>query len=274
MWGATTTTNIRRTWSNVSIHAPRAGCDDFYRVYHSIGHKFQFTHPVRGATEAGLDVVGVGGVSIHAPRAGCDRIILRVNVTITRFNSRTPCGVRLSYNITRSLCIMFQFTHPVRGATPKLSKAPRQSTSFQFTHPVRGATSLLQSRRSHIQVSIHAPRAGCNISPSPVRSQAEGFNSRTPCGVRLKAYGTQRFKAMFQFTHPVRGATISSCTILPYCVVSIHAPRAGCDRCYYLTTSRRKQFQFTHPVRGATVSRGRRKWRQRPFQFTHPARGA
>ena len=79
---------------------------------------------------------------------------------------------------------------------------------------------------------------------------------------------------MFQFTHPVRGATISSCTILPYCVVSIHAPRAGCDRCYYLTTSRRKQFQFTHPVRGATGSRGRRKWRQRPFQFTHPVRGA
>ena len=34
---------------------------------------------------------------------------------------------------------MFQFTHPVRGATEALQRK-REEEWFQFTHPVRGAT--------------------------------------------------------------------------------------------------------------------------------------
>ena len=34
---------------------------------------------------------------------------------------------------------MFQFTHPVRGATYGL-REPFEQLPFQFTHPVRGAT--------------------------------------------------------------------------------------------------------------------------------------
>ena len=57
-----------------------------------------------------------------------------------------------------------------------------------------------------IQVSIHAPREGCDI----IRVQLL-------CLVR------------FQFTHPGRGATKRTVLSILYRVVSIHAPREGCD---------------------------------------------
>ena len=34
----------------VSIHAPRAGCDDDGTIIEQRKYGFQFTHPVRGAT--------------------------------------------------------------------------------------------------------------------------------------------------------------------------------------------------------------------------------
>ncbi len=56
----------------VSIHAPRVGCDDTQNALYSIQPKFQFTHPVWGATVGVIGVVQDDGVSIHAPRVGCD----------------------------------------------------------------------------------------------------------------------------------------------------------------------------------------------------------
>ena len=124
-------------------------------------------------------------VSIHAPREGCDLLLLLVLPLLISFNSRTPGGVRLkrrrtiinainvSIHAPREGCdlpalfrpnssVLFQFTHPGRGATiynliyfaAKISfnsRTPggvRQSTQiftsvttmFQFTHPGRGAT--------------------------------------------------------------------------------------------------------------------------------------
>jgi len=83
-------------------------------------------------------------ISIHAPHAGCDRIrkwslsfttyfnprtpcgvrlfkdFLKFILT-TYFNPRTPCGVRLPSSRTKLGCIVFQSTHPMRGATMKLT---------------------------------------------------------------------------------------------------------------------------------------------------------
>ena len=60
---------------NVSIHAPREGCDRFVlSIARSIA-KFQFTHPGRGATIQ-LEVLIIAEcVSIHAPREGCDSVV-------------------------------------------------------------------------------------------------------------------------------------------------------------------------------------------------------
>ena len=194
-------------------------------------------------------------VSIHAPRAGCDSELREIQSRIH----------------------VFQFTHPVRGATGHLVWLSPENQMFQFTHPVRGATPPTRTTMAggrcfnsrtpcgvrpihsynHIMlsdVSIHAPRAGCDTlitrgpnSPMwfqfthPVRGATyatrtasrpgQRFNSRTPCGVRPVSKGTNLGDKKFQFTHPVRGATVS-----PF-------------RHY-----KGRSFQFTHPVRGATFN--------------------
>ena len=147
---------------------------------------------------------------------------------------------------------------------------------------------------------------------------AINFNPRTPCGVRPLMSVTQPRRPAFQSTHPVRGATVAP-LLLVYSVtfqsthpvrgatrprlfgrrkvllISIHAPRAGCDSvCAGHCSSHSnfnprtpcgvrhrqprlpgspKKFQSTHPVRGATtgshiVDTGLE------FQSTHPVRGA
>ena len=80
---------------DVSIHAPREGCDEGGDVVDVRSGKFQFTHPGRGATTRELNEIRQGtkfqfthpgrgatgaqakgfvikAVSIHAPREGCD----------------------------------------------------------------------------------------------------------------------------------------------------------------------------------------------------------
>ena len=145
--------------------------------------------------------------SIHAPRVGCDgmsdggvievkrfqfthpvwgatTIPHKTDCLSPRFNSRTPCGVR-PVNLSTSLSFAL----------------------FQFTHPVWGATVFVLFVSILLSVSIHAPRVGCDTSQSTSRASTAGFNSRTPCGVRLS----------------------SSMTYAQIHNVSIHAPRVGCD---------------------------------------------
>ena len=58
---------------------------------------------------------------------------------------------------------------------------------------------------------------------------------------------------MFQFTHPGRGATGRYTKLSDDRVVSIHAPREGCDAWCSLLSNCYTKFQFTHPGRGATI---------------------
>ena len=57
---------------------------------------------------------------------------------------------------------------------------------------------------------------------------------------------------MFQFTHPVWGATYYAMGSLYHPGVSIHAPRVGCDGLMWAPLNFKQPFQFTHPVWGAT----------------------
>ena len=145
----------------VSIHAPREGCDNRARSN---------LRPI--------------DVSIHAPREGCDGLTIETTKRPTRFNSRTPGGVRRAAPSLTAIPGAFQFTHPGRGATyssyrftreekvsihapregcdPRFMLSDETNIQFQFTHPGRGAT-------------------GSALSCCPSHS---GFNSRTPGGVR------------------------------------------------------------------------------------------
>ncbi len=166
------------------------------------------------------------------------------------FNSRTPCGVRPDggdspcdggefqfthpvWGATPSLrrpphICRFQFTHPVWGATPVLSAITARG-EFQFTHPVWGATQKHDKSKAKGDVSIHAPRVGCDSITHISLTSTLGFNSRTPCGVRPHIFPLSVIKKLFQFTHPVWGATYALEISLSTLAVSIHAPRVGCD---------------------------------------------
>ena len=123
---------------------------------------------------------------------------------------------------------------------------------FQFTHPGRGATGIFQLRYRWLAVSIHAPREGCDayilfglmmlllfqfthpgrgatIKPSSPSLKIGRFNSRTPGGVRPRSSIGGQSTSVFQFTHPGRGATVLSSEVSQADKVSIHAPREGCD---------------------------------------------
>ena len=102
--------------------------------------------------------------------------------------------------------LLFQFTHPGKGATG-LVEACRRDALFQFTHPGKGAT----------------------YTPTREEVTCSCFNSRTlgrvrPCSLR-------RFLKLirFQFTHPGKGATLSEKGVHFTSIVSIHAPWEGCD---------------------------------------------
>ena len=101
----------------VSIHAPREGCDytELLRELREIA--FQFTHPGRGTTVKGFQMVAERPVSIHAPREGCDGHQEQSEEGQGCFNSRTPGGVRPRTFGAVRLLRRFQFTHPGRGAT-------------------------------------------------------------------------------------------------------------------------------------------------------------
>ena len=147
--------------ARVSIHAPRAGCDidgllginpaDCFnsrtpcgvrrKCYVLTKYKFCFNSRTPcGVRREFARLLNVSlQVSIHAPRAGCDLFHILFLIRLWCFNSRTPCGVR-----------------PTQMVTSLLFK------KFQFTHPVRGATAYISFVGQLINVSIHAPRAGCD----------------------------------------------------------------------------------------------------------------
>ena len=79
---------------NISIHAPRVGCDDKGRAKTQSAERFQSTHSGWGATHI-ISLLSIANpISIHAPRVGCDSIGTRPINSQIDFNPRTPGGVR------------------------------------------------------------------------------------------------------------------------------------------------------------------------------------
>ncbi len=102
--------------------------------------KFQFTHPVWGATSYATIIRRCRNVSIHAPRVGCDLDARRRLKTIRKFQFTHPVWGATSFSVAHFIRATFQFTHPVWGATLKSAYIILSDPKFQFTHPVWGAT--------------------------------------------------------------------------------------------------------------------------------------
>ena len=191
--------------------------------------RFQSTHPLRGATQTNAPTRQWLSISIHAPLAGCDRKAtpkrnaksnfnprtpcgvrhdgtLQLQRSNAHFNPRTPCGVRRRRWSSTSRRAPFQSTHPLRGATrPKRGKV--NASRFQSTHPLRGATIAKRDVSLFVDISIHAPLAGCDPGKGTGRRGCREFQS----------------------THPLRGATYDGIQAIKIVGISIHAPLAGCD---------------------------------------------
>ena len=159
----------------------------------AIEKPFQSTHPMRGATSNTPRPPIDHGISIHAPHAGRDRCRRSDRRGKYYFNPRAPCGARrASIDDLRTVQRSFQSTRPVRGATsgcpawyssawhfnPRapcgarraMTRTGTPSAGFQSTRPVRGATSMTNGDVLGAIISIHAPRAGRDPTPSrPLR---------------------------------------------------------------------------------------------------------
>ena len=105
--------------------------------------EFQSTHPLRGATPFGYIAVTHFEISIHAPLAGCDCHDAVRSHFRPDFNPRTPCGVRRIGVTSLFTGVLFQSTHPLRGATSSQVQVGHKTSQFQSTHPLRGATSRI-----------------------------------------------------------------------------------------------------------------------------------
>ena len=216
-----------------------------------------------------------GHISIHAPHAGCDLLIdIWILSCFMYFNPRTPCGVRPCSTPRRCRASRFQSTHPMRGATETMYSTATEA-AFQSTHPMRGATPqrLGSSAAMPTFQSTHPMRGATPLSDA-LRLSRRHFNPRTPCGVRLDtktggrravrisihaphagcdAYSPDRSRqnALFQSTHPMRGATSPLARMAAISAISIHAPARGATNgrpapdCHH-------RISIHAPARGAT----------------------
>ena len=135
-------TRTRERNDMISIHAPRAGCDS------------------RPALPGGV----VRAISIHAPRAGRDRSSSPRRARRINFNPRAPCGAQHYYHTAIISDKQFQSTRPVRGATWRWISS-RPTTCYFNPRAPCGARPVHTYLAPYIPaISIHAPRAGRDIS--------------------------------------------------------------------------------------------------------------
>ena len=143
--------------------------------------RFQFTHPVRGATRLFPGLQPAVPVSIHAPREGCDsscRIWPRGSLGVSIHAPREGCDLPIQK--IDGMLVSVSIHAPREGCDVIDTATKVISIMFQFTHPVRGATVASFRLRSLSKVSIHAPREGCDLSVTQAFRMSMSFNSRTP----------------------------------------------------------------------------------------------
>ena len=139
MRGATTMPSEAAADSEISIHAPHAGCD---HDRHADDHRHRYFNPrtpcgvrpvcsaiapiranfnprtpcgVRRNARAAVRLTG--RISIHAPHAGCDFLDDLMTIYFFYFNPRTPCGVRQDPEAESTLAVKISIHAPARGAT-------------------------------------------------------------------------------------------------------------------------------------------------------------
>ena len=106
------------------------------------------------------------------------------------FNPRTPCGVRRYVEDDENEEGQYINPRTPCGVRHDIHAHLAKQDEFQSTHPVRGATQTWRTCSYVPRISIHAPRAGCDLHPLVKLPPDYDFNPRTPCGVRRQTCTT------------------------------------------------------------------------------------
>ena len=159
MRGATPKRHGSTGRTDISIHAPHAGCDGKRAAKSTPAEQFQSTHPMRGATNANGSHPLLN--FYFNPRTPCG---VRRHCSVDRragagnFNPRTPCGVRRMSGGAAWLYPPISIHAPHAGCD-----AP-----------------LLDDWITGFTISIHAPHAGCDIFFYHHKQQSQAFQSTHP----------------------------------------------------------------------------------------------
>ncbi len=192
---------------------------------------FQSTHPIRDATNVMVHESVKASVSIHAPHPGCDTIEEAARARKAGVSIHAPHTGCDTYLPPVLAFVGVSIHAPHTGCDEVWPGYWTYIDEFQFTHPIRDATPIRQPPRRRINVSIHAPHTGCDGKPPRGGGVGRSFNPRTPYGMRPppeKISGDPHY--WFQSTHPIRDATSRDLAALSSGLsVSIHAPHTGCD---------------------------------------------
>ena len=149
--------------------------------YRKSTQKFQSTHPHGVRRVAVSHCLRLGCVSIHAPargatwhsrreclffyrfnprtRTGCDLLSGLFSISIPRFQSTHPHGVRQTHLMHTMCTTKFQSTHP-HGVRHSHGQYRERLSRFQSTHPHGVRLILHKDSCLFPYVSIHAPARG------------------------------------------------------------------------------------------------------------------
>ena len=166
------------------------------------------------------------------PRAPCGARLRSCagSTNLPYFNPRTPCGARLGLVSKTVITAEISIHAPLAGCDLKQSTMVLDAVVFQSTHPLRGATVKTGGLRHPLPISIHAPLAGCDFAQARSTRPAHNFNPRTPCGVRPKEDNHEDLHIRISIHAPLAGCDYQYHNNIYSSLISIHAPLAGCDR--------------------------------------------
>ena len=141
--------------------------------------RFQSTLPAWGATIPIASKIWPLVISIHAPRRGSDIALLYCLYNGINFNPRSPHGERQASGKSPVTRTLFQSTLPAGGATHY-----HTFLCGKGRFPRRGSDNIILHSISRLNISIHAPRMGSDISASRLTYTSSYFNPRSPHGER------------------------------------------------------------------------------------------
>ena len=132
--------------SQISIHAPREGCDDM-----------RLRRPVRPQ------------ISIHAPREGCDSSQSLPGQAKRDFNPRTPRGVRLVGSSTTTVKFYFNPRTP-RGVRQQTLPKSREFAWLNLLICTRGRRLSIQKQTRLCSIKLSFMLFGCEPAGEGVSS--------------------------------------------------------------------------------------------------------